>query len=107
MPNRRTTFRFDVFEFSLTIILAESVQQTARRLGVNITGAYACFITQGDKPAHGWLIFDTNPSPGTIAHEASHAIWRMLTDVGAMDDETFAYHLHHLVGGIHKFMNKA
>jgi hypothetical protein len=107
VPNKRTTVKFDVFEYTFTIIRAENVQRTAKRLGADASGAFACFITQPDKPKRSWLVFRTDPTPGAIAHESSHAVWHMLTTVGAeMDDETFAYHLHYLVASIHEFMKR-
>jgi hypothetical protein len=107
MPNKRTTVRFVVFAYTFTIIRANDVQASARRLGSDLTGCFAAFITREDKPMHGWLVFPPKPSAGMVAHESYHAIRHMLTDVGAeLDDETVAYHLHHLVNQVHKFISR-
>lgn len=47
-------------------------------------------------------------SPGTIAHEAYHAIRYMLKEYAGvkLDNEIVAYHLGHLVDEIHKFKSK-
>lgn len=107
MADKRTTVKFDVFGYTFTIIRTDSVERTAKRLGGHIPGAFAQFIATEDKPTHGYLVFGADPPPGHIAHESSHAIWHMLKGAGAeLDDETFAYHLHHLVAHVHKFMSR-
>lgn len=107
MPDKRATVRFDVFGYTFTVIQAESVQRTANRLGGHIPGAFAQFITRDEKPMHGYLVFSVEPDAGHIAHESSHAVWYMLKGAGAeLDDETFAYHLQHLVTHVHKFMSR-
>jgi len=107
MADKRTTVKFDVFGYAFTVIKTESVQRTANRLGGHVPGAFAQFMTKEGRPIHGYLVFATDPDPGHVAHEASHAVWYMLKGAGAeLDDETFAYHLQHLVAHIHKFMNR-
>lgn len=54
-------------------------------------GAHTCYIFL--KPA---------ADPGAIAHEAWHAVLRMLTTMGVEgDNEVVAYHLGYLVNKIH------
>lgn len=103
--NRTTDVCFDVFNgYTVRVIVARDVVRTGRKLGTDLTGAMAAFITSpGSKT--GWLVLGPDPDEATIAHEASHAIRALFLCVGARnDDETFAYHLDYLVGRIHKFL---
>jgi hypothetical protein len=55
----------------------------------------------------GWLILGPKPAPRTIAHESAHAVYALAAHVGTtFDEETFAYHLGHLVEQIHEFLKK-
>jgi hypothetical protein len=107
MANRRTSVTFAVFGYVVHVIIAANVERTGRRLGEDLTGADAGYVTKADDPMRGWLVLSTRPEPGTISHESSHAIRAMLEAVGAtLDDETFAYHLDYLVGRIHAFLKR-
>jgi hypothetical protein len=53
------------------------------------------------------LILADNVSPGVIAHECWHAIYRMLTGLDVhLENETVAYHLGYLVNETHTFIAK-
>jgi len=106
MVNRSTDVKFPVFNgYVVRVIAARDVKATGRRLGTDLTGAMAAFITSTASPKKGWLVLGTAPDEGTIAHEASHAIRALFNAHGArMDDEAFAYHLDFLVGRIHRFL---
>jgi hypothetical protein len=50
-----------------------------------------------------FIFLQSNATPGTIAHEALHAVTRMMNYVGVDDDsETRSYHLGYVVDKIHK-----
>lgn len=103
--NRRGRLSFTVFEYTFHVIQSNNIQRTGKRLKVDLTGAYAAFCTNPDKPQSGWLVFGFDATPGIIAHEAAHGIRQMLINAGVrIDDEVFAYHLHHLVSYLHKFL---
>lgn len=65
----------------------------------------ACTMTAASRT---YLFFKKkDATPGTIAHEAWHAIYHMLKDfAGAeIEDETVAYHLGYLVDQISQFIH--
>lgn len=104
MANRRTSIRFPVFKYTLIVIQARDIVRTGKRLGVDLEGCGAAFVyVPGIHRGH--LLFEMEADESTIAHEASHAVRAMFKSVGARsDDETFAYHLGHLVGRLHRFL---
>jgi hypothetical protein len=108
--NRSTRVVFPVFSgFAVRVVLARNVAATGKRLGEksDLSQAAAAFISSSTPTLVGWLVFEVMPDPGTIAHEASHAVRALARHVGTnFDEETFAYHLGHLVGHIHKFLEK-
>ena len=105
--NRRLEVRFPVFNYAMRVIFARDVERTGAKLGADLTGCAAAWVTRDDKPGAGWLVLPERPDEDTVAHEASHAVRSMLDFVGAGDDdEVFAYHLGHLVGRIHKTLKR-
>ena len=105
--NRATTVRFDVFGFTVHVILARDIPATGRRLHIDLTGCRAAYVTVPGDAKQGWLVLSAEPDEATVAHEASHAVRHILKEHGARnDDETFAYHLDFLVGRIHKFIRR-
>jgi hypothetical protein len=62
--------------------------------------ADAVTIYDGDMECYIFIL--PNADPGTIAHEAWHAIRHMMLKVGVeLDNEAVAYHLGYLVNRIH------
>lgn len=103
--NRRTKVKFDVFGYTFHVIQANDIVRTGKRIGVDLSDAYAAFISRSDRPMEGWLVFGRELDAGIIAHESAHGIRKMLIDAGVrIDDEVFAYHLHRLVLALHKFL---
>lgn len=102
MRNKRLTVEYKVFGFRLHVIFAASVERTSAKLRFpSGPHADAIFITDPSEPMVAHLVLSRKPLPGTIAHEAGHAIWYMLKTVDAFDEETFMYHLDDLVNQIH------
>lgn len=109
MANRKTRVTFPVFNgYEVRVICAADIRATGRRLGSDLSGADAGFIEHDHTPGTGWLVLGDNPTPGVIAHEATHAVRALFTFAGvkATDEEAFAYHLEYLVSRIHKFMGR-
>lgn len=106
--NRRTVIKFPIFHYQVTVIVARDLVRTGHKLGGDLKGSSAAFVYKEDGTPQGWLVLGYEASPGTIAHEASHCVRHMLTVAGvSLDDETFSYHLGHLVDLIHKFIGKS
>jgi hypothetical protein len=106
-PNRRTIVRFPIYQYEVRVIFVRDIVATGRRLGEkdDLTHAGAASITFDSRPGVGWLLFEPRPRPGRVAHEASHAICGLQKAAGTtFDEETFAYHLDHLVERIHIFL---
>jgi hypothetical protein len=101
---------FPIFSnFEVRIICSRDIPATGRRLGEksDLAEAAAAWIA-GLRPRMGWLVFGLKPGPDLIAHEASHVIYALQEHAGAtFDEETFCYHLGHLVGRIHDFLGPA
>ena len=100
--NKQITVQFPIFEYTLKVIFARDIVMTGRRLKEDLSNADGAFVTKDAQPFRGWIILGLIPSPGTIAHESSHAVWHMFKSAGVeFEDETFAYHLDFLVRRIH------
>jgi hypothetical protein len=105
--NKQTKVRFPVFGYEVRVIFSRDLIATGRRLGADLTGDAAAWVTNDEHPNVGYLVFAAAPSPGTISHEASHAVREMLESRGAtLDNETFAYHIDFLVERIHKALKR-
>lgn len=105
--NRSTRVSFPVYCYEVRIIFTRDIVATGRRLGEpdDLTHAGAGLITLDKHPSCCWLLLGTKPTPGTIAHEAGHAIHALAKAAGTiLDEETFCYHLGHLVEHIHEFL---
>jgi hypothetical protein len=106
--NRHTRVVFPVFNgYEVRVICARDVAATGKRLreGDALADAEAGFVTRPERPGVGWLVFGLRPSPGTVAHECSHAVKALFDYVGAgPDEEATAYHLDYLVGRVSKFL---
>lgn len=102
MKNRTSKVKFPVFGYEVRLIVSRDVRATCARLGAGTDPCVSCFI---ESEWGGYIVLDAEPGEGLIAHEASHAVQHLFTWAGARrDEETFAYHLHFLVGRIHKFL---
>jgi len=108
MRNRRTKFKFPVYDYEIVVIQANDVERTGKLLGVDFSHTEAGFVTDPKQPLRLWLVFGMNTDESVVAHEASHAIRAMMLAVGARpeDDEAFAYHLGYLVKKLHKFLRR-
>lgn len=107
MANRRTKIRFPVYnKYTITVIHSKNLLRTGKAVGVDLTNCGACFVEHPTRSLRSWLLFEVgNVNEMIIAHEASHAIRSMFRKVGVRcDDETYAYHLGHLVERLHKFL---
>ena len=101
--------RFSVYGYEVRVIFTRDIVATARRLGEkdDVSGSSATSITLDEHPGIGWLLFAPDPAAGNIAHESGHAIYALGKHVGTtLDEETFCYHLDHLVERIHKFLGR-
>jgi hypothetical protein len=107
--NRSCRVRFPVYRYEVRIIFTADLVATARRLGEkdDVSGAGAVSITLDEHPGVGWLLFAPRPDSGDIAHEAGHAIHALAKAAGTtFDEETYCYHVGHLVERIHKFLKR-
>jgi hypothetical protein len=108
--NRSTRILFCVFGYEVRVIFSRDLVASGRRLGEkdDLTEAGAASITLDAHPRVGWLLFGPKPSADNIAHEAAHAIFGLAKASGTtFDEETFCYHLGHLVGHIHEFLRRS
>jgi hypothetical protein len=103
---------FDAFNYRVHLIITQDIV-ASRKLRNNILGEFVYETTPyaihcavpDDALSYLFLPFDVGP--GTIAHEAWHAVRRMLTFCCAeLDNEVVAYHLGYLVSAIHEGFQK-
>lgn len=108
MKSRRTVISFPVFsDYAVVVIAAKSMEGTGRRLGTPLGHASGAVITKDDDSMRCWMVLGPGVDEATVAHESVHAVKAMFKAVGVQrDEETFAYHLGHLVGEVHKFLRK-
>lgn len=103
---------FPVFsDYIIKIIFTKDIP-TSRDKRADILGALEKPMSKyvdglhsyNDCHPNGIIFLSRKATQGTIAHECSHAIWRMFNWVGAqIENETFAYHLGYLVDELNKF----
>lgn len=106
--NPQTSIKFPVFnDHVIKVLVVSNMERTGRAINADLSGCVAAFVEDLDNVRLSRIVFSNDLSPNTIAHEAAHAIRHMLKVSGVrVDDEVFAYHLGHLVGEIHKFLER-
>jgi hypothetical protein len=104
--NEQTGFvNFDVFGYRVWVIFTDDLQKSRskydRKIGAScvIENAAALHAAVNN---HSYVFLQWKAKPEQIAHEAYHAIDRMMLYAGvAHENENMAYHIGHLVGCIH------
>lgn len=108
------TIEFPVFDYELVVILSSDVMKSRtdrdEEVGEKFTGepALALHSYNYHNPI-AFLIFNEHDvTPGVIAHEASHAVYRLLEWIGATerDEEVLAYHIEYIVDKVWNFVKK-
>jgi hypothetical protein len=97
---------FSAFDYTVHIVLTEDVLAYAKRRwkGVPFRPAQALHVVPKGTDSS-WLLLPYNPTAGEIAHEAWHAVRRMLDDCEAeLENEVVAYHLGYLVNVAYSFV---
>lgn len=105
---------FEIFGYRLFVIYTDNLQKTRislnnkvgapnKEISSTVDGLHCC----NDLESDAFVLFTPHSSIGTIAHEVSHAIWRMFKYYGAkFENELFAYHLGYTLDKILKFKNE-
>lgn len=102
---------FPVFNYRLFVIYTDDLIKTRLSLSHKV-GAPKTIISStvdglhsyNNEESDAFILFTPDSSVGTIAHEVSHAIWRMFRFYGAkFENELFAYHLGYTLDKILEF----
>lgn len=104
-------FPFPLFHYDLTVIVTSSVQNSRSKLN-DVLGYYE------PDPHHGamhcfcggesYLILPIAADIGTIAHEVSHFVWRVMAWIGAEhNNEVMAYMQGHYTDHVAQFVYEA
>ncbi len=107
---RCVEIRFHAFDYNVRVIFSTDVVRS-RIARDKILGKYdgvRCSAMHCWNPSQAisYLFLPHKVPPATVAHEAWHAVRRMLRFCGAeLDNEVVAYHLGYLVGEIHRKRN--
>jgi hypothetical protein len=107
---RKTKIELPVFHWTVEVVITSQVLKYARHVGWR--GSKGEETTRGinmffDEDLTTAIVIQPDATAGTIAHEAWHSVYRMLTHMGAaLDNETVAYHLGYLVEAITQFKRK-
>ena len=105
---------FPVFDYRLFVVYTDDIKKSRLSLNHKV-GAPNEEISSNIDGLHSYnnldtdafILFTPKSSIGTIAHEVSHAIWRMFVYYGAeFENELFAYHLGYTLDQILKFKNE-
>lgn len=105
---------FPVFgDYTICVVITNDVVEARRARDLEIderfygvAEALHCYNEKLEGLA--WLFFNYKTTPGIIAHEAHHAVYRMMEWIGAksVDQEIFAYHAEHIVDKVWNFIKK-
>lgn len=102
---------FEIFDYRLYVIYTDNIAATRASLNKKV-GAPKQILSPTVDGLHcynnletdAFVLFTPLSSIGTIAHEVSHAIWRMFKYFGAkFENEIFAYHLGYTLDKILEF----
>lgn len=101
---------FEVWSnYRVHIVFTENIPESRKaRYGTYGNSEDAGALHTRGEGGHGHLFYRPTASAEQIAHEAVHAVWTLFAWAGVekWDNETFAYHVGHLVGRISLFQRK-
>lgn len=104
---------FPVFGYTLNIVLTNCIDISRNKINNKVGVAKGDFKycagihSHNDNDSEAFIFITSSSTSGTIAHESSHAIYRIFEFYGLdFDDENFAYHLGFVVDKITDFMSK-
>ena len=101
------TVKIPALDYHIKVIVTDSVSEYQHSLGICDHGSNpeASHLFGGSHDS--MLVFHPFPSPGTVSHEAWHAVRQMMLNAGAeLDNELVAYHLGYIVEEVHKLLFK-
>lgn len=105
---RECKYTIEPFGHRLKVILSDDVH--ASYVGLGLGGAdphtdmNACIVFTTEDDGLTYMLLNFTASPGTVAHESWHVVYRMLKGLGAkLENEVVAYHLGDLVRKITDF----
>lgn len=105
MKEKEFCVKFPIFNYLVFVIYSNDVKKSRisrnERLGVDdppLNEHVRALHSYDHLHPNGFIFVNYNVSPGVLAHECFHALWRMFEWIGAKhDNETFAYHLGYLI----------
>lgn len=112
MKEREYMIELPVFNYMIFVVVTDNIAESRKnrkaRLGClkkDISKYVDGMHSFDNLEPNGWVFINPTSSPGVIAHEVFHALWRMFKWVGAkLENETVAYHLSYIVDKIHTHM---
>lgn len=114
MRTRKFNLNIDIYGASLTVMIAKDIEKARKSLFLKKDWEYspeikedpdydAIFLFDEPDSRQYVIIFKPDASPGTIAHEVSHMVTKLLITCGVdiiNNDEPYAYLMGHLVDEI-------
>jgi len=101
----KKTFTIDMYSYyKIHVIVAEdfdaAIKKYCKGLNVDIEHTTAMFLCNQYIHFNGWILVRPNPATSTIAHEAFHATYKVMSDIGSgldgESEEPFAYLLGYI-----------
>jgi hypothetical protein len=103
----RHTIHFPIFGYKIIVVFTADLRRECKRLSREDPDPEAVALTVMNSDGFSHILLPHNTGAESIAHEAFHAVYHLMTRAGAeLEDEVIAYHLGHVVGLIHKWRNK-
>ncbi len=102
----RRKMKFETYGYVVNVAFASDINKYCEKRWPNQKPEEKCeaFTLIEEKTSQIVLPFDATPA--LIAHESSHVVWGIMKFIGAeFEDEVVAYHLGHLVGQIHRWLD--
>jgi hypothetical protein len=100
---------FDALEYRVVVVRSSDIQQSVSRnpklSGADLSSLSAAHLFTDDDLGISYIILPWSYDANMVAHEAWHAVRRMLVDSChmALENEAVAYHLGYLAGEIYEF----
>ncbi len=105
---KKLKIAFPVFGYKLNVVITNSIDISRNKINSKVGVAKSNFEdcvglhSHKETEPEAFIFITPFSTPGTIAHESSHAVYRMFEFYGLdFDDENFAYHLGFIVDKIH------
>lgn len=96
----RHTIKFPIFsDYCIFVVFTDSIKNACKHITDVECREDSAAVTVINSDGYSTIVLPHSATAEMVAHESSHAVWALMSHVGAdLEDEVVAYHIGHVVG---------